>query len=297
MKLKDAVEKVLREARRPLCVEEITQRVIRKGLWETKGRTPAATVGAKLYMSVKNGERCFVQVAPGTFALFGDKKSTAKVVAGVEDSGYVYILTNPCFRKDWVKIGKTARPVDTRSKELDNTAIPLPFEVYAVLKTCHMTKVEKLIHGLIEEFNPALRIRRNREFFNIQPAKALGLLRKAADILDESENIATGESLLSEFAKIKRTPKCPETAGKRRMENKSRLVVGNKESWKGKTQLAKLIARRGGNEGAFGGILHFFSRKRPCVKSSKWREALEQVGLKFDANDYVIDWSIARNPL
>ena len=69
------------------------------------------------------------------------------------------------------------------------------------------------------------------------------------------------------------------------------------ESWKGKTQLAKLIARRGGNEGAFGGILHFFSRKRPCVKNSKWREALERVGLKFDANDYVIDWSVAKNPL
>jgi len=32
--------------------------------------------------------------------------------------GYVYILTNPSFRKDWVKIGKTARPVNTRSKEL-----------------------------------------------------------------------------------------------------------------------------------------------------------------------------------
>ena len=160
-----------------------------------------------------------------------------------------------------------------------------------------MTKVEKLIHGLIEEFNPALRIRRNREFFNIQPVKALGLLRKAADILDESENITTGESLLSELAKIKRTPKCSETSGKKRTDSKSRLVVGNKESWKGKTQLAKLIARRGGNEGAFGGILHFFGRKRPCVKSSKWREALEQVGLKFDANDYVIDWSIAKNPL
>ena len=117
MKLKEAVEKVLREATTPLCVEEITQRVIRKGLWETKGRTPAATVGAQLYMSVKNGERRFVQVSPGTFALFGDNKATAKVVAGVEDSGYVYILTNPCFRKDWVKIGKTARPVDTRSMD------------------------------------------------------------------------------------------------------------------------------------------------------------------------------------
>ena len=69
------------------------------------------------------------------------------------------------------------------------------------------------------------------------------------------------------------------------------------EHWDGKTQLAKLIARRGGNEGAFGGILHFFSRKRPCVKQSKWRKLLEYAGLKFDEHDFVIDWSAARNPL
>lgn len=46
------------------------------------------------------------------------------------ESGYVYILTNPSFREDWVKIGKSSGPVDIRSKELDNTAVPLPFEIY-----------------------------------------------------------------------------------------------------------------------------------------------------------------------
>ena len=30
--------------------------------------------------------------------------------------GYVYILTNPSFREDWVKIGKSSRPVDVRSE-------------------------------------------------------------------------------------------------------------------------------------------------------------------------------------
>ena len=68
------------------------------------------------------------------------------------------------------------------------------------------------------------------------------------------------------------------------------------EQWEGKTQLAKLIARRGGNEGAFGGILHFFSRRRPCVKRSKWRTLLESAGIKFDTNDYVINWAMAKNP-
>jgi hypothetical protein len=44
-----------------------------------------------------------------------------------KEPGYVYILTNPSFREDWVKIGKSSRPVDVRSKELDNTAVPLHF--------------------------------------------------------------------------------------------------------------------------------------------------------------------------
>lgn len=47
-----------------------------------------------------------------------------------KEPGYVYILTNPSFREDWVKIGKSSRPVDVRSKELDNTAVPLPFEIF-----------------------------------------------------------------------------------------------------------------------------------------------------------------------
>ena len=37
-----------------------------------------------------------------------------------KEPGYVYILTNPSFREDWVKIGKSSRPVDVRSKELDS---------------------------------------------------------------------------------------------------------------------------------------------------------------------------------
>ena len=81
------------------------------------------------------------------------------------------------------------------------------------------------------------------------------------------------------------------------IRNECKPSCGIEERWEGKTQLAKLIARRGGNEGAFGGILHYFSRVRPCVKTSKWRELLESAGIKFDANDYVVNWAVAKNPL
>ena len=100
--------------------------------------------------------------------------------------GYVYILTNPSFKEDWVKIGRSSRPVDVRSKELDNTAVPLPFEIYATLKTAKYIEAEKLIHRYIERFTN-LRIRDNREFFNVQPEVALDIFKDVASMLDDAE--------------------------------------------------------------------------------------------------------------
>lgn len=102
------------------------------------------------------------------------------------EAGYVYILTNPSFKEDWVKIGKSSRPVDVRSKELDNTAVPLPFEIYATLKTVKYNEVERQLHRMIDRLTD-LRIRQNREFFNVEPAKALELLRDCAMVLDDAE--------------------------------------------------------------------------------------------------------------
>ena len=103
-----------------------------------------------------------------------------------KEQGYVYILTNPSFKEDWVKIGKSSRPVDVRSKELDNTAVPLPFEIFATLKTSKYEIVEKKIHKAIDRLTD-LRIRQNREFFNIKPDLALEILRDEAMILDDAE--------------------------------------------------------------------------------------------------------------
>ena len=102
--------------------------------------------------------------------------------------GYVYILTNPSFKEDWVKIGKSSRPVDVRSKELDNTAVPLPFEIFATMKTCKFNEVEKLVHKTIDRLTD-LRIRQNREFFNVAPQVALDIFNDIASTIDDAEVI------------------------------------------------------------------------------------------------------------
>ena len=103
-----------------------------------------------------------------------------------KEPGYVYILTNPSFREDWVKIGKSSRPVDVRSKELDNTAVPLPFEIFATMKTTKYNEVEKLVHKTIDRLTD-LRIRQNREFFNVPPKMALDIFRDIAMAIDDAE--------------------------------------------------------------------------------------------------------------
>ncbi|MBQ6871626.1 MAG: GIY-YIG nuclease family protein [Bacteroidales bacterium] len=104
----------------------------------------------------------------------------------MKEAGYVYILTNPSFKDDWVKIGKSSRPVDVRSKELDNTAVPLPFKIYATVKTVKYEVLEKNLHKTIDRLSD-LRIRQNREFFNISPAMALDLIRDIANLIDDAE--------------------------------------------------------------------------------------------------------------
>ncbi len=99
--------------------------------------------------------------------------------------GYVYILTNKSFRDDWVKIGKSSRPVDVRSKELDNTAVPLPFDIYATMQTEKYAEIEKIIHKQIDRLTD-LRIRQNREFFNVHPAQALDILLDLATAFDDA---------------------------------------------------------------------------------------------------------------
>ena len=105
-----------------------------------------------------------------------------------KEPGYVYILTNPRYREDWVKIGKSSRPVDVRSKELDNTAVPLPFEIFATMKTVKYNEVEKLVHKTIDRLTD-LRIRQNREFFNVAPQVALDIFRDIAMAIDDAEII------------------------------------------------------------------------------------------------------------
>lgn len=104
--------------------------------------------------------------------------------------GYIYILTNKSFHKsDLVKIGY-ATDVNKRAKELSNTSVPEPFEIYATYEVPFDSKMpDKALHNLIQKLNPSLRITANREFFEIEPWDAYELLESMAIIHNRQDKL------------------------------------------------------------------------------------------------------------
>ena len=104
----------------------------------------------------------------------------------MKESGYVYILTNPCFREDIVKIGITASSVEKRMKELHTIGVPLPFEKYASYQTSKFKEVEYFMHRSLALLTNN-RVNNSREFFYIKPEVALDYLMQIADLLGEGK--------------------------------------------------------------------------------------------------------------
>ena len=69
--LLDSVQQLLQETNRPLSPRELAERLIREKLWSSQGKTPDATVGARIYCDIKkHGELSrFIKAEKGKFAL------------------------------------------------------------------------------------------------------------------------------------------------------------------------------------------------------------------------------------
>lgn len=88
--------------------------------------------------------------------------------------GIVYVLTNPAM-PNLIKIGFTNHEdVKVRMAQLySNPGVPLPFECVYAAKVSSALRVEKALHVA---FGPD-RINPRREFFEIEPAQAIAIIR------------------------------------------------------------------------------------------------------------------------
>ena len=67
----DAAAKVLAEVGEPMSCKAITERMLSQGLWQSRGKTPAATISAAIIREIANKGNAsrFCKVAPGKFTL------------------------------------------------------------------------------------------------------------------------------------------------------------------------------------------------------------------------------------
>lgn len=75
-----------------------------------------------------------------------------------------------------VKIGRTARSIETRARELSTaTGVPTPFEVILDIFVRDCARAERLVH----EHLASQRVATNREFFQVPTSTAIQAIYKA----------------------------------------------------------------------------------------------------------------------
>jgi len=91
----------------------------------------------------------------------------------MEDSGVLYVLTNP-FMPGLVKIGCTTGPVEERIKTLSGvTSVPVAFQCHFAARVDNMAAKEKTLHQLFSD----KRVNPNRELFQVAPEKVVLAIR------------------------------------------------------------------------------------------------------------------------
>ena len=104
----------------------------------------------------------------------------------------VYVLTNEAM-EGLVKIGHTTNSIEQRMRQLDTTGVPLPFQCFHAAEVANAALVEGRLHRIFVD----KRIRRNREFFRVDPnqvreAIQLAELRDVTprfDVVEDAEDV------------------------------------------------------------------------------------------------------------
>lgn len=127
--------------------------------------------------------------------------------------GWVYLITNEAM-PGYVKIGLTRQnDVVVRLKQLDNTAVPMPFECHFAARVPDCAKLEKTLHFVFGGQRP----RQSREFFKIDPDLAKAIIELVA--IEANDNAHFSASLTT-------TQKKDVEDARRRRESASFTAIG-----------------------------------------------------------------------
>lgn len=95
-----------------------------------------------------------------------------------QNVGWLYILRNPAFRKNLLKIGKTSRYPTERAEELGRrTGLPDGFQLLHYIHVSDHHLAEQYAHQLLAN----QRYRPNREFFEVSLKQAVQVFDQVAE--------------------------------------------------------------------------------------------------------------------
>lgn len=101
------------------------------------------------------------------------------------NSGYVYILVNPSFRDNLIKIGLTTKEPEERAKSLSRTTgVPNEFVVAYKKHVYDCKVVEALVHKYLGRF----RSNQRREFFTIPVESAISIIERVTKFENSLES-------------------------------------------------------------------------------------------------------------
>ena len=150
----------------------------------------------------------------------------------------VYVLTNPAM-PGMVKIGRTSHDdAKTRIDQLYTTGVPVPFELKFVCKVPNSEEVEKALHTA---FAPH-RINPKREFFEIEAAQAIAIL-KLLHVQDATAEIENQPTLL-EKAEVEAGVKLSKKKGPKFNFDEMQIPVGSVLHCKSNAQTVTVMSSR-----------------------------------------------------
>ncbi len=122
-----------------------------------------------------------------------------------QDRGIVYILTNPLFKDNVVKIGVTTRDIKSRMRELGSeTGVPCPFECYVAYEIDNYKTVEKIMHTIYRSVDRHTDTQhKKKEFFAVKPEDADSVLSLLAELLNGKR--VTIDNTPEQMAQIEKT--------------------------------------------------------------------------------------------
>ena len=203
----DCIEAILRKTGVAMSVAELLPLMRESGEWTCDTSNPENSVRTQINVDIaRKGEKSrFCRPERGRFALRTSASENAptplpqKAGPMTDDLGYFYILVNPSLTGRWVKVLTSHKPIALDGGEINDPAVPLPYEVFSAYKTRRFSSVRTALFSLLIGEEKEAEAEPHDGFFRVCPTRAHQLMASVAESFGEDEGIYVPDAKLKKF--------------------------------------------------------------------------------------------------